>query len=209
MLINWSTLSPILVGLGTILLMWSDWGLTILQERARRSYYAEHYQSYPLNTIEGHPRMQKAVKRARFLNGQHMVISLLLGAVVAGAFAYFTTSVRPVFVGYIWGLFLLVDSMHLGNLFGYRASRRGVHGKILLHQRTAYRIQAGRYASLSLLLLVLVICTTSLFLLGVFIAGLTSTFRQYLWLRKVPSIAADDPPPHVEGPSAEVVSGWE
>jgi len=195
MSIQWSDMSPLVVGLITFVLMWSDWLLTVLQERERSRHYAAHYQGYPVNTIEGNPMLQAAVKQARVVHMRHIGIALLLGGVVA----YFTSFIgevfRPMFLGYVWGLFLIVGSTHLGNLLGYRASRRGVHGKLYLHQRTGLLIQMGRYAALSVLLLVLAVCSASLFMVGVFIAGVTSTLRQLIWLRKVPAISADDSHP--------------
>lgn len=96
MTIQWQEMSPVLVGLITFGLMWGDWFLTTLQERERSSHYAEHYQSYPINTIEGNPMLQSSA---------------------------------------------------------------------------------------------------SIFIAGTAIAGLTTTLRQLLWLRKVPAIAKDNLPP--------------
>jgi hypothetical protein len=39
--------------------MWTDWLLTITQGKKRKLHYNEHYQSYPINTIEGNPILQK------------------------------------------------------------------------------------------------------------------------------------------------------
>jgi energy-coupling factor transporter transmembrane protein EcfT len=83
----------------------------------------------------------------------------------------------------------------LGNLIGYRASRRGLHGKLYLHQRTGLLVQMGRYAALTLLLVILAACSASIFIAGTAIASLTSTLRQLIWLRKVPGIPEDDLPP--------------
>jgi hypothetical protein len=87
-----------------------------------------------------------------------------------------------------------VGSTHLGNIIGYKASRRGLHGKLYLHQRTALMVQMGRYAATTVLLIILAVFSASVFIVGVSIAGLTSTLRQLLWLRKVPLISADDLP---------------
>ena len=106
-------------------------------------------------------------------------------------------------LGYVWGLFLVVDMTHIGNLIGYRVCRRGTHGQLWLHQRTAYLVQAGRYAALAILLVVLAIMSFSPFLGGVAVAGVSSAFRQFIWLRRVPMIPATDAAPEVghEGPN--------
>ena len=52
-MIDWFVIHPWLTGVATFFLMWGDWLLTILQERERHLHYADHYQSYPMNTIEG------------------------------------------------------------------------------------------------------------------------------------------------------------
>ena len=66
----------------------------------------------------------------------------------------------------------------MGNLLGYRAARRGLHGKLYLHLRTGYVIQMGRYVALAIFLIVLAICSASMFMLGVAIAGVSSAARQ-------------------------------
>lgn len=44
-MIDWLTNYPIVLGLITFLLMYSDWLLTIMQEKERVKHYSEHYQS--------------------------------------------------------------------------------------------------------------------------------------------------------------------
>jgi hypothetical protein len=195
MIINWNQISPIVVGLVTLLLMWSDWFLTTLQERERSSHYAEHYQSYPVNTIEGNPMLQSAVRKARFFEARHIIIAIALSGVVAYVVSILGDLYQELFLGYVWGLFLIVDSTHLGNLIGYKASRRGLHGKLYLHQRTGLMVQMGRYAATTVLLIILAVCSASIFIIGVSIAGLTSALRQLIWLRKVPHISVEDYPP--------------
>ena len=184
-----------IVGLITFGLMWGDWFLTTLQERERSRHYAEHYQSYPINTIEGNPLLQSSVKKARLIEVRHILIAAVLSAAVAFAVTIFQAPYRELFLGYVWGLFLIVGHTHLGNLIGYRASRRGLHGKLYLHQRTGLLVQMGRYAALTLLLVILAACSASIFIAGTAIASLTSTLRQLIWLRKVPGIPEDDLPP--------------
>jgi hypothetical protein len=195
MLVNWQAISPFVVGLVTLFLMWGDWLLTTVQERARVSHYAEHYQSYPVNTIEGNPMLQQSVEQARMIDPKHISIAIVLSVIVA----FFSTIpagvYRELFIAYVWGLFLIVGSTHLGNIIGYRASRRGLHGKLYLHQRTSLLVQMGRYASTTVLLTILAVCSTSVFIAGVALAGLTSTLRQLLWLRRVPAIPEEDLPP--------------
>ncbi len=176
-------------------LMWLDWLLTTLQERERVSHYAEHYQSYPVNTIEGNPLLQQAVQRARVIDPKHFSIALGLGLAVGLVAAFLQGPLRELFIGYVWGLFLIVGSTHLGNLIGYRASRRGLHGKLYLHLRTGLLVQMGRYAATTVFLILLALASASLFVAGVALAGFTSALRQLLWLRRTPAIPEGDPPP--------------
>jgi len=194
-MIRWHEISPIVVGIITFLLMWSDWFLTTLQEWERSSHYAEHYQSYPVNTIEGNPMLQSAVRKSSLFDAKHIIAAIVLSGVVTYVTGTLEYPYRELFIGYVWGLFLIVGSTHLGNIIGYKASRRGLHGKLYLHQRTALMVQMGRYAAITVLLIILAVCSASVFIVGVSIAGLTSTLRQLLWLRKVPLISAEDHPP--------------
>ena len=175
--------------------MWSDWLLTVFQERERRAHYSEHYLSYPLNTIEGHPWFQSAVSRARLVEPKHLLPSLILSGVVSSVMAFLPDQWRELFLGYVRGLYLLVLTTHTGNLIGYRASRRGLHGTLYLHQRTGYLIQMGRYVAFTAFLLVLTACSASLCIGGITIAGVTGIVRQLVFLRKVPPIPEDDRPP--------------
>jgi hypothetical protein len=51
-MIEWFAVHPWVTGVVTFFLMWSDWLLTISQERERQLHYSEHYESYPINTID-------------------------------------------------------------------------------------------------------------------------------------------------------------
>ncbi|MHB9032476.1 MAG: hypothetical protein ACYC6L_05455 [Anaerolineae bacterium] len=194
-MIEWFIGHPWLIGVATFLLMWSDWLLTILQERERRLHYADHYQSYPINTIEGSPLFQSSVKERRIAEPKHLIPALILSVLVAYALAWIPKYFQVAFIGYVWGLFLIVDMTHLGNYIGYRAGRRGLHGKQFLHLRTGYLIQMGRYLALTVFLSLLAVCSASPFIIGVAVASMTSTARQLLWLRKIPAIDTADKPP--------------
>ncbi len=202
-MVHWFIANPVFFGIATFLLMWTDWLLTVLQERERRAHYAEHYQSYPVNTIEGHPLMQSAVGKARFIEPRHLFLSLILSAAVAYVMAFVPSGWRETFVGYVWGLYLTVDTTHIGNLVGYRASRRGLHGKLYLHQRTAYLVQMGRYIAFAAFLIVLTLCSGSAFIGGVAIAAITAVIRQLAFMRRVPPVPEDDGPPAMEPSGAD------
>lgn len=195
---EWLVYNPVFFGLITFLLMCLDWGLTILQENERKEHYYKHYQSYPFNTIEGSPSFQLSVAKRRLLNPKHLIASVIIGIVVSFVLILIPREFGALFIGYIWGLFIIVCTQHLNNLFGYIASRKGLHGKLYLHQRTAYLIQSGRYFSIAILLCTLSILSGSEIIYGVTIAGFTSAFRQIIWLRKVSLIAKDDLPPELE-----------
>jgi hypothetical protein len=197
-MIEWLIYNPVLFGLITIFLMFMDWGLTILQENERQEHYFKHYQSYPINTIEGSPAFQLAVAKRRLLNPKHFIASVIIGTAVSFALILIPRGFSALFIGYIWGLFIIVCTQHLNNLFGYIASRKGLHGKLYLHQRTAYLIQSGRYFSISILLLTLSVLSGSEIIYGVTIAGFTSAFRQIIWLRKVPLIDKNDLSPELK-----------
>jgi hypothetical protein len=194
-MVDWVVDHAWVAGGVTFLLMWSDWFLTILQERERKLHYAEHYESYPVNTIEGNPLYQKAVRAERIAEPRHLIPALILSTIVAFALAWIPEIYRVVLIGYVWGLYLIVDTTHLGNLLGYRAGRHGLHGKLYLHQRTGYFIQMSRYIALAIFLIVLAVCSASLFVVGVALAGVSSAARQLVLLRRIPAIDAADEPP--------------
>jgi hypothetical protein len=194
-MIEWFAANPAAMGVVTLLLMWSDWLLSILQERERQLHYAEHYLSYPVNTIEGNPLYQKAISAKRIIEPRHIVPALVFSMLAAIALVLIPKDVRALFIGYMWGLFLIVDTTHIGNLIGYRAGRRGLHGKLALHLRTGYVIQMGRYLALAGFLVVVALLSESMFMAGVAVAGLTSAVRQLVWMRKTPAIDAADAPP--------------
>ena len=201
-MIDWFSSYPWIAGVVTFLLAWVDWLLTILQERERQLHYGEHYQSYPVNTIEGNPRYQSTVKARRLLEPRQLIPALVMTLIVTVALAWIPQEWRPLLLGYVWGLYLIVDTTHVGNLLGYRAGRHGLHGKIYLHQRTGYLMQMGRYVALSMFLILLAVCSASLFVVGVAAGGVSSAARQLVWMRRIPAIdEPDEPPPslHVIG----------
>ena len=196
---EWLVGRPFAVGLVTLILMSADWLLTRLQERERQPHYSQHYRTYPVDTIEGNPFLRAAVADQRIVEPKHLLPAIVLSAVVAYASTLLPSVWCPVFLGCVWGLFLIVGSSHLGNVIGYRVGRRGIHGKVWMHQRTAGLIQTGRYASLALLLVFLAFCSGSTFVAGAAVSGVTSSLRQFLWLWKLPAIPFDDACPTSAG----------
>jgi len=197
-MVEWFVDHPWTTGVVTFFLTWSDWVLTILQERERQLHYAEHYESYPVNTIEGNPLYQKVVTARRVAEPRHLIPALILSVIVAVALIWIPRDFRVLLIGYVWGLYLIVDTTHFGNFLGYRAGRRGLHGKLYLHQRTGYVIQMGRYVALAIFLVLLAACSASLFVAGVAVAGISSAARQLVFMRRVSPIdEADEPPSNV------------
>ena len=199
-MIEWLINNPIVTGLITVLLSWSDWLLTIAQEKERKVHYYEHYQSYPINTIEGHFAFQNEVTKQQLINPKHFTFAVIIGIIAGFSLTIIPKEFREIFIGYIWGLYLIVDTQHLNNLLGYRASRKGIHGKLWMHQRTGFLIQSGRYTSIALFLLLISILSGSQIIYGITIAGFVSALRQLIWLRKVPPIDEKDLPPEKEYP---------
>jgi hypothetical protein len=194
-MVEWFAAQPWVTGVVTFFLMWSDWLLTICQERERQLHYSEHYESYPINTIEGSPLYQKAVLARRFVDRRHIVPAAIISVLVALSLVWIPDGLRVLLIGYVWGLYFIVITTHFGNLLGYRAARRGLHGKLYLHQRTGYVIQMGRYVALAIFLIVVAICSASMFMMGVAIAGISSAARQLVGMRKTPAIDPSDPAP--------------
>ena len=166
-MIEWLIYNPLIVASMVTLLMWTDWLLTIAQESECKKHYYKHYQSYPINTIEGNPILQKDVMNIRVFNPKHFIMSIIVGIIVFLSLKYLLKEFQELFIGIFLGIFLLVNFQHLSNLIGYRASRKGVHGKLYIHMRTGYLVQAGRYLSMTILLLVISIVSNSLFVYGV------------------------------------------
>jgi hypothetical protein len=185
---EWFIHHPILSGVITFLLMWADWLLTIAQEKERAEHYSEHYESYPTNTIEGHPALQSSVSKRQWVSPKHLIAALAVAAVVSIMLMVIPLIWSELLLGYVWGVFVIVCTQHVNNLIGYRASRRGLHGKLWMHQRTAYLVQSGRYFSIALLLLILSILSGSVMIYGVTIAGFVSSLRQLIWLKRIPKI---------------------
>jgi len=197
-MIEWLIKNPFVFGFITFLLMWIDWLLTIAQEKERKEHYFKHYQSYPINTIEGSPAFQSGVANQQLINKKHFIASVIIGTAVSFALMLIPGDFSVLFIGYVWGLYIIVITQHMNNLFGYIAGRKGLHGKLWLHQRTGYLIQSGRYLSIAIFLLILSLLSGSEIIYGVTIAGFTSALRQIIWLRKVPSIDKNDLPPNLE-----------
>ena len=197
-MVEWFVDHPWVAGVVTFLLMWSDWIFTILQERERQLHYAEHYESYPINTIEGNPLYQKVVAAKRVVEPRHLVPALILSVLIAFVVAWIPRDFRALLLGYVWGLYLIVGTTHLGNLLGYRAARRGLHGKLYLHQRTGYVMQLSRYIALAIFLILMAVCSASVFIVGVAIAGVSSAARQLVGMRRVPAIDVADKPPSTQ-----------
>jgi hypothetical protein len=103
-MVEWFVDHPWVTGVVTFLLMWSDWLLTILQERERQLHYAEHYESYPVNTIEGNPLYQKLVTAKRIVEPRHLVLALILSVLIAFVVAWIPRDFRALLLGYVWGL---------------------------------------------------------------------------------------------------------
>lgn len=195
MIAHWFTTNPLAAGMATLLLMWSDWLLTIWQQRLRDAHGSDHTRTYPLDTIEGNPLVMSAVKKKRLFTPRHVIAALVVSAAVSLGMMYAPSFWRLPVLGYVWGLFLIVHTAHIGNLIGYRVCQRGTHGQLWLHQRTAYLVQAGRYAALAIVLLVVALLAGSPFVYGIALAGISTMCRQFVWLRRVPAIGPDDAPP--------------
>jgi hypothetical protein len=197
-MIEWFIDHPIVSGIMTFLLMWSDWLLTIAQEKERAEHYFEHYQSYPTNTIEGHPAFQSSIPQRQWISPKHFIAAVIIGTVVSIMLMVIPRIWCELLLGYVWGLFVIVDTQHLSNLIGYVAGRRGIHGKLWMHQRTGYLMQSGRYFSITLFLLVLSILSGSIVVCGVTIAGFVSSLRQLIWLKRIPKIEKVDLHPGIQ-----------
>ena len=187
--------NPVIIGLITMLLMWSDYLLTLMQEKERKEHYSKHYQSYPVNTIEGNPAIQEAVAKLKIFNPRHFTATIIAGIGLPVALLFIPNPLHKLFLGFIWGMLLIVNTQHLTNVLGYRVSRRGLHGKLFLHQQTGLIIQSSRYLATTLFLLVLAVLSESLIIYGVTIAGFLSSLRLFLLSKKVASIEKDDLPP--------------
>jgi hypothetical protein len=197
-MIEWLISNPYVFGIITFVLMQIDWFLTLSQEKERKKHYFKHYQSYPINTIEGSPAFQDSVAKLKYLNLKHLIASVIIGIIVTFTLVLIPPRFIALFIGYVWGMYLIVCTQHLTNLTGYMASRKGLHGELILHQRTGYLIQSGRYFSIAIFLLFLSILSGSEIIYGVTIAGFTSSLRHLLLLRKVPKIGQDDLPPDLK-----------
>ena len=187
--------NPIVIGLITMLLMWTDYLLTLVQEKERKEHYSKLYKSYPVNTIEGNPAIQESVAKLKIFNPRHFIATIIAGVGLPIALLFLPNLLHEFFLGFIWGMLLVVNTQHVTNVLGYRASRRGLHGKLFLHQRTGLIIQSSRYLAISIFLLVLSVLSGSLIIFGVTIAGFASSLRLFLLCKKVAPIEKEDLPP--------------
>jgi hypothetical protein len=126
---------------------------------------------------EGNPSLQTAVSRAGFLEPRHLAVAVPVSALVGAATWWIAAVARPLLLGFVWGPFFIVSATHVGNLIGYVGSRRGIHGRVWMHQRTGYVVQAGRYVGVTALLAALALCSGSVFIVGTAVAGIASTAR--------------------------------
>jgi hypothetical protein len=133
-------------------------------------------------------RYYRGVLKKRNIDLKHLIISIVLSSVVAFSMKYISGSWQACFLGYFFGIFLIINMQHLQNITGYIASRKGLHGKLIMHQRTAYKIQSGRYFAVTVFLFILYAFSESLFILGVAIAGLVSGLRLILYTLRVPKL---------------------
>lgn len=194
-MINWLIENSIVAGIITTILMWLDWILSLAQEKERRLHYFEHYQSYPINTIEGNHMFRKDIENLKVINLKQNLIAIGLGIFISIFLKRISLASGLVFTGFIWGIFLIVNTQHISNLISYKFSRKGIHGKILMHQRTGYYVQSARYFATFIFLLILSIMIENLFLYGVTMAAFMSSLRMLIWIKKVPKIDKDDLPP--------------
>lgn len=189
--------NPLIIGFITMLLMSSDYLLTLVQEKERKEHYSKHYQSYPINTIEGNPAFIEAVSKRKIFNPKHFIATVVISIGLPLFLLYIPEIYRETFLGYSWGIFLIVIAQHVNNLLGYFVSRKGLHGKLFLHQRTGALIQSSRYVSITILLLFLSILSQSQIIYGATIAGATSALRLFILSKKVAPIDKDDSPPKI------------
>jgi len=187
--------NPIIIVLITMLLMWSDYLLTLVQEKERKEHYSKHYKSYPVNTIEGNPAIQESVAKLKIFNLRHFTATIIAGVGLPIALLFMPNLIREFFLGFIWGMLLIVITQHMTNVLGYIASRRGLHGKLFLHQRTGLIIQSSRYMAIAVFLFVLAILSDSLIIYGVTIAGFVSSLRLLVLSKKVAPVETEDLPP--------------
>lgn len=187
---------PIWAGAITFVLGCLDWVLTVLQHREKQAHYQAHYATYPVDTVEGNPLLQARVQRGKLFDPRHHIPILVFAIGVGFLLTLMNTErVALFFLGAVWGTFLMVIAAHLRNLLVYRAGRRGVHGKIYLHQRTGYRMAIGQYGGALFLTSSLVILVPHPFLVGVVVAAVLAVVRQVVFLFRVPRIEPDDPGP--------------
>jgi len=159
----------------------------------------KHYESYPVNTIEGNSLVRAEVHKRKILNLRYITISAAASIAVGAASGWIAFSRRELFLGWVWGTFLIVITTHLSNLVSYLVSRKGLEGKIRMHLRTGYLIQSGRYFAWIPMMPILWLVSMSSFILGVFFTTLTSSIRQLLWLCTIPTYDESEQGNRVDG----------
>ncbi len=194
-MINWLIENSIVAGIITTLLMLFDWVLSLAQEKERRLHYFEHYESYPINTIEGNHILRRDIEKLKLINPKQNLIALVVGIFIAVLLDKLRIESAQIFLGTIWGLFLIVNTQHINNLISYRISRKGIHGKIWMHQRTGYLVQSGRYFATFIFLLILSVLIQNPFLYGITMAAFISSLRMLIWMKKAPKFEEKDSPP--------------
>jgi len=198
MMVNWIIENSIVAGIMTAILMLLDWILSIAQEKERRLHYFEHYESYPINTIEGNHIVRRDVEKLKLINPKQNLIAIAVGIFIAVLLDKLTLESAQILLGTFWGLFLIVNIQHISNLISYRISRKGIHGKIWMHQRTGYLIQSGRYFATFIFMVILSLLIENLFLYGVTMAAFMSSLRMLIRTKNIPKIDKDDLSPYKE-----------
>lgn len=191
-MINWLIENSLIAGIITTILMLIDWILSLAQEKERKLHYYEHYQSYPINTIEGNHMLRQEVENLKLINPKQNLIAIGLGIFIAIILRKMTIEGSLILLGTILGVFLIVNTQHISNLISFKISRKGIHGKIWMHQRIGYLIQSGRYFATFVFLLILSLLIENLFLYGVTMAAFISSLRMLIWLKRVPKIDKND-----------------
>lgn len=187
--------SPALAAVLTLVLMMADWLMTILQHRAMESHYKNHYETYPLRTVEGNPLLRGAVAQGRWIDARHLVPALFVSGIVYYAMSAFTERQAWLALGVIWGTFFTLLATHIRNVLSYAAGKRGVHGKIWIHIRTGYRMSLGQHAGFLVFTGFLAALDPNPFLVGVALSCVVALAKSTLYLLRAPRIETGDPAP--------------
>jgi hypothetical protein len=186
---------PALAGALTFLLMEADWLLSIVQHRAMESHYKDHYETYPIRTVEGNPLLRRAVSHGRWIDLRHLIPALVVSCIVYYVMSRLREDQALLVLGLIWGTFFALLAIHSRNVWSYAAGRRGVHGKIWIHMRTGYQMSLGQYAGLLIFAGLLAVLDPSPFLVGIALSCVVAIARVSVFLLRAPRIETGDPPP--------------